>query len=456
MPDLKDTTAATSRPLPSNLEAERSVLAASMLNPEIFDEIASILDPESFSRPAHQTIFSSMMDMASRSIPIDQISLADNLRALGQLEAVGGKPYLVELANNALSLTNWRTHTEIVKRTSLQRDLIYASASITSLAYDAPDDTNETIDQAEKILFGATQKRVSSTFLGITDLLTQAFNDIMELAKTRDQLAGIPTGFKDVDNLFWGLRGGDLIILAARPAVGKTAFALNVATGAAASGANVLVFSLEMGANQLVQRVLCADARVNLSGLRAGKIQDSDWDSLAQSAQRLSSFNLWIDDTAGLTLTEMRAKARRQLKGKENGLIILDYLQLMNPATARRDGNRAVEVAEISRGLKVLAKELNVPIIALSQLSRAVESRATKRPMLSDLRESGSIEQDADIVMFLDRSYDEVEAASADRPDWGTANLIVAKHRNGSLRDIKLSFSPEYTRFGDYIDINDF
>ena len=442
----------TGRPLPSNIEAEKSVLAACMLNPDAIDEIATKLAPENFFRPAHQRIFEGMLELNLRHIPIDQISLAERLSAEGQLEAVGGRPYLVELANNTLALTNWKSHTEIVKRTSVLRDLVYASTNINALAYDAPDDTNAVIEEAEKMLFNVTQKRVSSSFQNITDLLTQAFDDIDELVNNKSHMAGVPTGFTDVDKLFWGLRGGDLLILAARPGVGKTSFALNLATNAAKSGAAVAMFSLEMGANQLVQRILCAEARVNLVQLRAGNLKEGDWNAIMNAAATLSGLELYIDDTPGLSLLEMRAKARRQLRDKKKGLIIVDYLQLMQPPSTRRDGNRAVEVAEISRGLKVLAKELDMPLLALSQLSRAVEMRGTKRPMLSDLRESGSIEQDADIVMFIDRSMDEVEAEQDGRPDLGTAELIVAKHRNGATRDITLSFNPEYTKFGNYID----
>ena len=442
----------TGRPLPSNIEAEKSVLAACMLNPDAIDEIATKLAPENFFRPAHQRIFEGMLELNLRHIPIDQISLAERLSAEGQLEAVGGRPYLVELANNTLALTNWKSHTEIVKRTSVLRDLVYASTNINALAYDAPDDTNAVIEEAEKMLFNVTQKRVSSSFQNITDLLTQAFDDIDELVNNKSHMAGVPTGFTDVDKLFWGLRGGDLLILAARPGVGKTSFALNLATNAAKSGAAVAMFSLEMGANQLVQRILCAEARVNLGQLRAGNLKEGDWNAIMNAAATLSGLELYIDDPPGLSLLEMRAKARRQLRDKKKGLIIVDYLQLMQPPSTRRDGNRAVEVAEISRGLKVLAKELDMPLLALSQLSRAVEMRGTKRPMLSDLRESGSIEQDADIVMFIDRSMDEVEAEQDGRPDLGTAELIVAKHRNGATRDITLSFNPEYTKFGNYID----
>ena len=459
MPNYQDPSASimqstTGRPLPNNVEAEKSVLAACMLNEEAVDEIASSLSPENFYRPAHRLIFEGIANLASRHIPIDQISLADRLAAEGQLEAAGGRPYLVALANNTLSLTNWKSHSEIVRRASLQRDLIYASTNINALAYDAPDDASQTIEEAERMLFSVTQKRVGSSFMKVGDLLSTVFDQIDELARHKDELAGVGTGFKDVDDLFWGWRGGDLLILAARPAVGKTSFALNVAVNAAKHGASVALFSLEMSATQLVQRILCSEARVNLSKLRTGSLTDADWAPILSATDSLSKLDLWIDDTPGLSLLEMRAKARRQLRDKERGLIIVDYLQLMQPTKARRDGNRSVEVAEISRGLKVLAKELDVPILSLSQLSRAVEMRGNKRPMLSDLRESGSIEQDADIVMFIDRSTDEAEAEQDGRPPLGTADLIVAKHRNGATRDIRLSFAAEYTKFGDYVDVS--
>ncbi|MBE6466328.1 replicative DNA helicase [Denitrobacterium detoxificans] len=442
-----------SKETPHNIEAEQSVLAACMLNQEAIDEVASKLIPENFYRPAHQIIFRSMCELHARNLPIDQISLAENLRASGQLEAAGGKSYLVDLADNTFALTNWIMHTDVVKRTSILRDLIRASAQITAMAYDAPDDLNEVVESAEKTLFSVTEQRVSSTFSPITTLLTEAFDDITKLAEQKTHMAGVPTGFTDVDNLFHGFRGGDLVILAARPGVGKTSFALNLATNAAKAGFPTTFFSLEMSASQLVQRILCAEARISLEKVRGGFLGESDWQALADAITRLSNVELYIDDTPSLSILEARAKARRELRNKDKGLIIVDYLQLMNPPQARKDGNRAVEVGEISRGLKVLAKEMDMPVIALSQLSRAVEQRGkNKRPMLSDLRESGSIEQDADIVMFIDRSMDEIEAESDERPDLGTANLIVAKHRNGSTRDITLSWSAENTAFGNYID----
>ena len=442
-PQLQST---TGRPLPNNIEAEKSVLAACMLNPDAVDEIATKLVPENFFRPAHQLIYAGILELNTRHIPIDQISLADRLAAEGQLEAVGGRPYLVELANNTLALTNWKNHTEIVKRNSVLRDLVYASTNINALAYDAPDDTNEVIEDAEKMLFEVTQKRVSSSFQNITDLLTQAFGEIDELVNNKNQMAGTPTGFTDVDKLFWGLRGGDLLILAARPGVGKTSFALNVATNAAKAGAAVALFSLEMGANQLVQRILCAEARVNLGQLRAGNLQEGDWNAIMNAAATLSGLELYIDDTPGLSLLEMRAKARRQLRDKKKGLIIVDYLQLMQSAGSGHgwsNESRTQAVSDMSRMLKIMAKELNVPVICLSQLSRANESRQNKRPMLSDLRESGAIEQDADIVLALYR--DGYYNKECENPN--LAEAIILKNRHGETGTLELMWLPEYTSF---------
>ena len=440
------------RTLPQNIEAEKSVLAACMLNQEAMEEIATLLTPEDFHRQQHAVIFESMMDLYKRNIPVDPIALSENLHGRGQLEAAGGKSYLVELADNTFALTNWKSHAAVVKRTSVLRDIIHASNSINALAFDAPDDLNVVVEQSEKLLFNATEKRVSSEFKPMNKLLEGAFEELKHLKEQQGNMAGVPTGFVDVDNLFHGFRGGDLIILAARPGVGKTAFALNVATNAAKAGCSVAFLSLEMSASQLVQRILCAEARTNLGKIRSGFIAKEEYAALRDAADTLSKLDMVIDDTPALSILELRAKARRELRNKEKGFIIVDYLQLMQPATARRDGNRAVEVGEISRGLKVLAKEMDMPVLALSQLSRSIEQRGgKKRPMLSDLRESGSIEQDADIVMFIDRSMNEDEANSSGRLPLGEAELIVAKHRNGATRDIRMSFEAEFTRFGDYM-----
>ncbi len=446
--------------LPSDIEAEQAVLASCLLSEDACYEITISLKPEQFYRTAHQRIYENVLAMVRDGLRADVISLADKLQASGDLEASGGRSYLADLHGNTFALTNWRHHMEIVKRTAIQRELIRAAAEINALAYNAPDDLNEVVDSAEQTLFNVTEKRVSSSFKKMDSLVDDAYTELSKIASQGDSIVGVPTGFRDVDELFHGFRGGDLVILAARPGVGKTAFALNLATNAAKAGVAVAFFSLEMSAGQLVQRIIGAEARVNLSKLRSGKVQEGDWGQIADASATLSALEMYIDDTPGLSIMEARAKARRELRHivgtDKKGIIVIDYLQLMQPPTVRRDGNRAVEVGEISRGLKVLAKEMDMPVIALSQLNRAVEMRGKKRPMLADLRESGSIEQDADIVMFIDRSMDETEAEDSGRPELGTATLIVAKHRNGPTRDITMSFNPEFTKFGDFFDASSY
>ena len=443
---------ATKKTLPQNIEAEQSVLAVCLLNEEAVTEAVTRLKPDNFFRPAHRIIFEGMFNLNIRNIPIDQISLAENLQASGQLEAVGGKAYLIDLADNTFALTNWQNHIEIVKRTSILRELVYASMQINALAYEAPDDMDLIVEEAEKALFAVTEKRISSDFVAIKKLAEQAYAEIVEMADRKSHIIGVPTGFDDVDKLFHGFRGGDLIILAARPGIGKTSFALNLAINSAKAGVSVAFLSLEMSSMQLMQRILCSEAAVNLSRLRSGMATEGDWASIVNASSELAELDFYIDDTPSLSILELRAKARRELRDKKLGLIVVDYLQLMQPPRQRSDGNRATEVAEISRGLKILAKEMGMPVIALSQLSRQVEMRGNRRPMLSDLRESGSIEQDADIVMFIDRSMNNEEAEKNDRPDMGVAELIVAKHRNGPVDTIKLTFNAEITSFKSYYD----
>lgn len=436
--------------MPQNLDAEMSVLAAMMLSPDVVEDILGRLKAEDFYLPAHRKIYESIGELALRAVPVDQLSVADRLQARGDLDSIGGKPYLIDLANNTFSLVNWSNHVEIVKRNSVLRDLIGASSRITSLAFDAPDDLDIVVEESEKLLLDVTNQKIESNFKKLADLVEEAYGDIEALSEQSNHIIGVPTGFIDVDKRLAGLRPGNLVILAARPAVGKTSFALNLAVNAAKKGISVAFFSLEMSAAELTQRVLCSEASVNLHDVRTGNLKQSDWSQLINASQVLAGLDFWVDDTPGTSILEIRAKARRQLHNKEKGLVILDYLQLMNPQGRSRSENRNVEVGEMSRGLKILAKDLGMPVIALSQLSRAVESRSDKRPMLSDLRESGSIEQDADIVMFLDRSTSEEEAARENRPDLNMANLIIAKNRAGATADIPLVFLGQYTKFADY------
>ena len=433
---------------PHNLEAEQATLGAMFLSLDAVEGALTQLQPEDFYRPAHARIFSAMSDLHSRSIPVDHLSVADRLESTGELEAAGGKPYLLDVTGMTPTTANWTRYTEIVKRMSMLRQLIGAGTGIVALGYDAPDDLDEVVGDAERMVFEVTNKRVQSNFKDIKGLLTTSFKQLEELAERKEHITGVPTGFKKLDKLLAGLHPGDLCILAARPSVGKTALALNVAVNAAKSGAAVAVFSLEMSAEQLVQRVLCSEARINLQDVRTGYVKDADWYAIHNAMGKLANLDFWVDDTPSISILEVRAKARRQLRHKEKGLIIVDYLQLMQPQ-GKRSENRQTEIAEISRGLKILGKELGVPVLALSQLSRAVEQRAGKRPQLSDLRESGAIEQDADVVMFIDRNTDPRGEEEDGRPQKGTAEIIVAKHRNGPTDTIQLVWNDRYTKFVD-------
>ena len=444
------------RIMPQNIEAERAVLAAMILSPDVMQELLlKVKDPNVFYRPAHQKIFQALVELYDRGTNIDQVTLADRLQARGELEQVGGKPYIIELANNSFALANWSNHADIVIRCSILRELIAASTQVTALAYDAPDDLDQVVGDAEKAIFKVTEKRLSSNFLSTRQMIMDTFTMLDDMAANQSHLRGVPTGFTDLDELLYGLRPGSLTIIAARPGVGKTSLALNIAVNAAKAGVWVAMFSLEMSSAEIMPRILASEACVNFKKMRSGHLDDSDWTNITAAADPLMNLKLWIDDTPALNILEMKAKARRQLhnRGDAEGLIIVDYLQLMT-APGRRPDNRQVEIAEISRGLKVLAKEMGVPVIALSQLSRGVESRTDKRPMLSDLRESGAIEQDADIVMFIDRSTSPAEAEKEGRPPLGLAKLIVAKNRSGPIADIPLTYLPHFTRFMSYASEN--
>ncbi len=435
---------------PHSIETEQALLGAMLLSSEIQTEVVGMLRPEDFYRPAHATIFEAMMELQNNNVNFDHLSLADKLSSMQKLDAIGGQAYLVELSGMVPVTSYWNKYAEIVRRLSTYRKLITAGNQIASLAYDSPDDAQETVGIAEKTLLEVTETQIKSDFHDLSAQLMPAMERLEELAENKGAIVGVPTGFKDLDRITSGFRGGDLIILAARPAVGKTALALNMGIGAAKAGVQVAIFSLEMGVEDLTQRILCSEALVNLSNVRNGQMPDQAWDGVVTAMDKLSNLNIAMDDTPSLNITELRAKARRQFRnidGREaKGLIIVDYLQLMQPAR-RNTESRQVEIAEISRGLKILAKDLKVPIVALSQLSRAVESRKGMRPQLSDLRESGAIEQDADIVMFIDRNTDPEREGSEDRPEPGMAHLIIAKHRNGSTGSVELAFRNEFTKF---------
>ena len=441
---------------PHNLEAEQSLLGSMFLSSDAVETCLDVVSEEDFSRPAHSKIFAAIRSLYAHGEPVDQITVADRLEAVEQLDAAGGKPYLLDITSMVPTAANAAHYAEIVKRTAVLRQLIAAGTDIVALGYDGTEDIDSAIERAEKRVFEVTNKRVSSNFVPLRELMKTGFEQIEKLYDRREHITGVPTGFPELDRILAGLHNGDLIILAARPSVGKTALALNIAVNAAKEGYPTAVFSLEMAAEQLVQRILCSEAAVDSQRLRTGYLNEGDWPKIMQAAGRLNDAPLWVDDTPSASIIEVRAKARRLFRNKDKGLIVIDYLQLMQPQTGRRADNRQVEIADISRGLKILSKELNVPVIALSQLSRAVEQRTSKRPMLSDLRESGAIEQDADVVMFIHRDTFGMGGGGGDdfseerrdgMPSKGEAEIIVAKHRNGPQGSCHVAFLDRYTKF---------
>ncbi|MDH4139260.1 MAG: replicative DNA helicase [Coriobacteriia bacterium] len=448
-PALAPVTDLVNRKPPHNLEAEQAILGSMFLSAEAVENTLSSLQPEDFYRPAHARIYRAIRHLYDRNVPIDQVSVADRLEAAGELDQAGGKAYLLDITGVVPTAANAHRYAEIVKRMSMLRQLIGAATHIVELGYEAPDDLTEVVEEAEKRIFDVTNQRVTSNFTHIQELLGTVFEELEDLFEHQRHVTGVPTGFEDLDRLLAGLHRGDLIILAARPSVGKTAFALNIAVNAAKAGTSVALFSLEMASDQLVQRVLCSEARVNSQDMRTGYVKEQDWTPISKAMARLAELDVHIDDTSSMSILELKAKARRLLRERPNSIVIVDYLQLMQPTT-RRSENRQTEIAEISRGLKALAKDLSVPVLALSQLSRAVEQRAGKRPQLSDLRESGAIEQDADVVMFIDRNTDPRGSEDEDdRPPRGIAEIIVAKHRNGPIGSAKLAFVDRFAKFVD-------
>jgi replicative DNA helicase len=441
--------------LPNDPLAEQSVLSAMMNSPDILHEALVMVDEDDFYRPRNRTIFRAIREMFDASLPIDAVSLADKLESMGMLEKIGGRAYLVELFSNMLSLASWHHHAEILRRDSTLRQIIAAAGQITALAFDAPEDTKEVVDSAERLLLNVTDRDVHSNAVTIQDAVAGVFTEIMEQMEAGDEYNGVRTGFGKLDSKLLGLRSGQMVVVGARPGVGKTSFALNLAVQAAEKGANVVFFSLEMSKTEIAQRLLSARSQIDLQKIRAAKLdRNEDWQALTLASQELSNLDIVIDDTPGTTVTEIRAKARRLLHGKPRGLVILDYLQLVSPPARTRADSRATEVSEMSRGIKIMAKDLGVPVVALSQLSRMSENRTGKRPQLSDLRESGSIEQDADIVILLDRSATPEEAERADRPDEGITEFIVAKNRSGPTGTIPMVFLAASTKFME-LDIHD-
>jgi replicative DNA helicase len=434
--------------MPQDLTAEKSILSAMLLSQDVMDECVSALNEDDFYLYSHKTIFLAMNELYNRGQGMDPVTLADHLKSSGDLDKVGGMAYLLDLNTNSFSLASWRHHVEILHRDTTLRAIIAASSKITALAFDAPEDTKEVVDSAESLLLNVTNREVGDTFSDISQVMGDLFTELGEACQNPEGHMGLNTGYKQIDASLQGLRPGQMIVVGARPGVGKTSFALNLATNAAANGAAVAFFSLEMSKTEIAQRLLSAQARIPLSAIRGASIKDDQWNTIIEAIDGLSTLDIQIDDTPGTTVTEIRAKARRMLKDKKNGLVMVDYLQLLSPPSGgRRSDSRATEVSEMSRGIKIMAKDLGVPVIALSQLNRNVTDRKGQRPQLSDLRESGSIEQDADVVILLDRSMTEEEADRPDRPDMNVTDFIIAKNRSGPLNIVPLVFLPGSTKF---------
>ncbi|HET6541475.1 MAG TPA: replicative DNA helicase [Chryseolinea sp.] len=432
---------------PQAKDLEEAVLGAIMLEKTAFDTVVEILKPECFYVDAHQRIFSAMQNLSNKSQPIDILTVVEELRTREELEMVGGPYYVTKLTNTVVSAANIGAHARIILQKFIQRELIRISGEIISDAYEDSTDVFDLLDDAESKLFEITNNHLRKEYNSIDTILVNTIKRIEDLRQRNEDVTGVPSGFAGLDRVTYGWQNTDLIILAARPAVGKTAFALNLARNATMHPSKptpVAMFSLEMSAGQLVQRILSAESEIWLEKIARGKMEEYEMKQLyARGIQRLSQAPLFIDDTPALNIFELRAKSRR-LKNKHNiGLIIIDYLQLMSGTGENRNANREQEISNISRNLKSLAKELNVPIIALSQLSRAVEQRGAKEgsriPQLSDLRESGAIEQDADMVMFLYRpEYYDINSNAEGENIRGLTEVKIAKHRNGSLETVKL------------------
>jgi len=428
---------------PHNLEAEQSMLGALLIDRDAIIRVASAVKADDFYSAANGAIYQAILDLYNKREPTDIVTLSDELARKERLDQVGGPAYLSSLLTAVPTSVHVEFYGKIVERTATLRRLIAAGTQIVGLGYADNLDLDEALDQAEKALFAISERRQTGDFQSVRDVLDRFFDTLDYLRENRGSVVGVGTGYTDLDQLTGGLQRSDLIIVAARPSAGKTAFALGLAAGAALlHGKTVGIFSLEMSAEQLVQRLLSAETGIDAHRLRLGQIDGGDWERLSRALGRLGEANIFIDDAPGLGIMDLRSKARRLQAEFGLDLLVIDYLQLMH---GRRSENRVQEISEISRGLKGLARELNIPVIALSQLSRAVETRSDHKPMLSDLRESGSIEQDADIVMFIYR--EEMYNPETDRK--GVADIIVAKHRNGPVGSLPMRFFSSTARFSD-------
>jgi replicative DNA helicase len=450
--DTSTLAAERARGAPWSNEAEQAVLGAMLLDQDAALRAVELLDDTLFYREAHRRLFRAIKRLVERRVVIDHVTLRDELQRTGELESVGGEAYLGELLDVAVTTANLEAHAAIVREKAVLRQLIEASTAIVSQAYQGSMPASDLLDEAESKIFQISQYHRADGFSRLKEMLWPTMERIERLHEQGKTVTGVPSGFKDLDDMTAGFQPSDLIIVAARPSMGKTAFCLNVAAHAAHEGTGVAIFSLEMSREALVQRLLCAEARVDSQRVRRGTLSDADFTMLARAAGVLSSCPIWIDDTPALTLLEMRSKARRLRLENDIGLVVVDYLQLMrSPAYA---DNRVQEISDISRSLKALARELELPVIALSQLSRASEQRGGERkPILSDLRDSGAIEQDADLVLFIHRP--EMYEGPVDKEGnslEGKAELILAKHRNGPTGVLNLYFHKQFTRFASFTE----
>ena len=429
---------------PQNMEAEQSVLGGILIENEAINRVTEILAPEDFYRDTHRKIFNALIDLFERNEPADLVTMTNELRKKGELDAVGGASYVTSLIDSVPTAANIEYYARIVKEKAILRRLIETSTEIITQSYADRGDVESFLDEAEKAIFEISERRVKPSFFPIKEIVKESFKTIETLFKNKDLVTGVPSGFKELDRLTSGFQPSDLIIVAGRPSMGKTALCLNIAQYAAIEAKiPVAIFSLEMSKEQLVIRMLCSEAQVEGTRLRTGYLSESDWPKLTMAAGTLSDAPIFIDDTAALSILELRAKARRLKSDHGLGMIIVDYLQLMKGRT--RVESRQQEISEISRSLKALSKELNVPVIAVSQLSRKTEERTGNRPQLSDLRESGAIEQDADVILFLFRE----EIYNRSEENKGKAEVIIGKQRNGPIGKVDLAFLDKFTTFKD-------
>ena len=428
---------------PHDLEAEQAILGSMLTDRDATISAIEVLKEEDFYRPDNRAIYEAILNLYNRAEPIDLITVKAELESLGKFEQVGGLEYLATLPDKVPTTANAMKYIRIVEEKATLRNLIKTANEIIELGYDPTQDVEEIMESSEKKIFNLMQDKDKKGYTPIKDVLVESFTQLEELYNRKQHITGVPSGFSELDYKTAGFHGSDLVLIAARPAMGKSAFALNIATNAALrANVPVVIFSLEMSKEQMVNRILCSEAMVDSNKVRTGKLEDDDWTKLAASIGPLSEAEIYIDDTPGISVMEIRAKCRKLKLEKNIGMVVIDYLQLVQGSN-RKGGTREQEISEISRSLKILAKEIGVPVIALSQLSRAVEQRPDHRPMLSDLRESGAIEQDADIVMFLYR--DDYYNPESEKKD--IAEVIIAKHRGGSLGTVDLLWLGSYTKF---------